>query len=385
MTSARVAGPAVLVGALLVSACGATETATPSSETAKSRVCGSDVADLRELAEQRGKTIGTAYRSTFAEGDPCYAAVAGTAFNSVTTEIGTMTNTVAPGPGRFDFREADAVAEFARKNKQDFQIHSLVWDPLDQQVWGIVPGYVKKMSTDGRRVFLNTLVTMVVKRYAGRASTVTVVNEPFDQSGRLQQNTWWQIHRSDQYIFDAFRAARSADPTMKLYLNEHSSETVSDKSTALLDLARRLRAQTVEVQIDGRPVRKPLIDGVGFQAHMLGGADQQPRIEDMRTNMRRFVDAGLDVRLTELDVRIPTEKGVSTAADLNRQGDVYRTMTGLCREFEACTGVTVWGFTDKRSWITDYPATFSGYGNANVLGAAYQVKPAWNGVEQALR
>lgn len=385
MNSSRIGVPALLVGALMAAACGTSEDVAPSSDGARSRTCGVEAGQLRDFAAQRGKTVGTAYRSTFATDDPCYADIAGAAFGSVTTEIGTMTNTVAPAAGRFDFREADAVAGFAAKNKQDFQIHSLVWDPLDQQVWGIVPDYVKQMAPEQRAAFLTRLVTTVVERYSGRASMATVVNEPFDQKGELQHNTWWQIHRSDQYVFDAFRAARLADPNMKLYLNEHSSETVSDKSTALLDLARRLRAQTVEVRIDGRVVTKPLIDGVGFQGHMLGGEDQQPRVEDMRANLQRFVAAGLEVRFTELDVRVPTDKGVSTAADLQRQGDVYRTMTTLCREFEACTGVTVWGFTDKRSWITDYPATFSGYGNANLLGADYQPKPAWRGVEQALR
>jgi endo-1,4-beta-xylanase len=60
-------------------------------------------------------------------------------------------------------------------------------------------------------------------------------------------------------------------------------------------------------------------------------------------------------------------------------------MMGLCRELAACTGVTVWGFTDRRSWISDYPATFSGYGNANLLDRDYRTKPAWNEMADALR
>ncbi|GAA1016124.1 endo-1,4-beta-xylanase [Tsukamurella strandjordii] len=358
---------------------------SPDSPAPAAPTCGPDTAGFRGAAERSGIDVGTAYRSTFTDGDPCYESVAGTAFTSLTTEIGTMTNTVAPEAGRFDFREADAVAETARRHGQRFDIHSLVWDPLDQQVWGIVPPYVQRMTDEGRRTFLRELVTTVVRRYADRANTVTVVNEPFDQRGELQRNAWWRTTGDDRYIAEAFRAARKAAPRAKLYLNEHSSETVSDKSTALLALATKLRAMTEDVEIDGVRVTKPLLDGVGFQAHMLGGADQQPRVADMRANFQRFADAGLDVRLTELDVRIPTDKGAAAPEDLRRQGRMYATMTGLCRELSACTGVTVWGFTDKRSWITDYPDTFSGYGSANLLDREYQSRPAWNEFIGALR
>lgn len=371
--------------ALAVAGCvAAPEVAGPAPSTSDS-ACPLPTPALRELAAAQGKTIGTAYRSTFATGDPCYEEIAGREFGSLTTEIGTMTNTVAPEAGRFDFREADAVADLAQRKRQDFQIHSLIWDPLDQQGWGIVPGHVRAMPDPQRHRFMTDLVARVVQRYAGRASAVTVVNEPFDQRGALQQNTWWRTTSGDRYIVDAFRAARLAAPSMKLYLNEHSAETVSEKSTALLALARKLRAETVEVTVDGRTERRPLLDGIGFQAHMLGGADQQPSTEDMRKNLRRFTDLGLDVRFTEVDVRIPTDRGRAADADLERQARVYSTMAGLCRELSRCTGMTVWGFTDRRSWITDYPETFSGYGSANLLDRDYHPKPAWEALRSAFR
>lgn len=60
---------------------------------------------LAELAEPRDISMGAAYRSTFAEGDRCYRDVALAEFDSVTTEIGTMMNTVQPAPGVFDLRK----------------------------------------------------------------------------------------------------------------------------------------------------------------------------------------------------------------------------------------------------------------------------------------
>lgn len=105
----------------------------------------------------------------------------------------------------------------------------------------------------------------------------------------------------------------------------------------------------------------------------------------MRANFQRFADLGLELRFTEMDVRTPVENGVLSPADTGRQKQVYSTMATLCAEQPACTGMTVWGFTDKRSWITDYPATFSGYGAANIYDLDYRRKPAWQGLADGLR
>lgn len=341
---------------------------------------------LTDLAARRGKVFGTAYRSTYATGDPCYQEVAVSEFGSLTTEIGTMMNTIQPAPGVFDFDEADAVARLAERAHRDFQIHSLIWDPLDQPQWQwqIVPQTIKELPPAQRHQLMLDSITTVMNHFAGKASTVTVVNEAFDQMGHLQPTTWWDTTRSDRYIFDAFRAARLADPKAMLFYNDHSAETHSDKSNAIYDLVKRLHDTTVDVVIDGSPAVKPLIDGIGFQGHMLGGKDQQPLTSDMADNLQRFADLGLNIRFTELDVRIPVVNGVADPADLDRQRQVYETMTELCLHQPRCSGITLWGFTDKRSWITDYPDTFSGYGAATPLTATYTRKPAWTGILDAL-
>lgn len=386
-----VSGSAALALVVLLAGCGESERppASGSAATEASQPhggeCGVSDPVLAQLAKTRGKTMGTAYRSTFAQNDPCYRDVALAEFDSLTTEIGTMMNTVQPAPGVFDFREADAVADLAAQQHKDFQLHSLVWDPLDQQQWNIVPPAIRALPLDERHQLMIDSVTTIMKRYAGRASTVTVVNEAFNQMGRLQPNAWWETTRSDQYIFDAFRAARLADPTAQLYYNEHSAETNSDKSNAVYDLVKRLHDTTVEVTIDAKSTRKPLLDGIGFQGHMLGGKDQQPNISDIETNVQRFADLGVAIRFTELDVRIPMLNGVATVADLDRQRLVYNMMTQVCLNQPKCTGLTLWGFTDKRSWITDYPDSFSGYGAAIPLTAGYRRKPAWTGIADALK
>lgn len=339
---------------------------------------------LAELANAHGKVLGTAYRSAYAVNDFCYREVAVTEFGSLTTEIGTMLNTIEPAPGVFHFREADAVAELAEQTQKDYQLHALVWDPLDQPQWEIVPKAIRDLPTEQRHRLMMDTIGTIMRRYAGKASTVTVVNEAFDQTGNLQPTVWWDTTRNDQYIFDAYRAARLADPKALLFYNDHSAETHSDKSDAIYDLLKRLRDTTIDLVVDGKPTTKPLVDGIGFQGHMLGGKDQQPLVSDMASNLQRFADLGLAIRFTEMDVRIPVVNGVADPADLDRQRQVFKTMTELCVNQPNCSGITLWGFTDKRSWITDYPQSFSGYGAATPLTAGYERKPAWSGISDAL-
>ena len=366
----------LVVAALILSACGS----APPPQAA----CATQTPTLVEATAGTHMTVGTAYRSTYAVDDPCYEATAVHDFASLTTEIGTMTNTVAPAPGRYDFTEADAVADVAARHGKDFQIHSVIWDPTDHPEWGIVPDWIREQPPQARHDTMLGLVTDVVAHYRGRASMVTVVNEAFDQLGNLQPSLWWQTTGDDRFIVDAFRAARLAAPEMKLYYNDHSAETKSGKSDAIYALVQKLRATTVPVQVDGVMENRPLIDGMGFQTHMIGQADQ-PSVPDMRANLQRFADLGLELRFTEMDVRTPVQNGVLAEPEAERQKQVYATMATLCAEQPACTGITVWGFTDKRSWITDYPATFSGYGAAEVYDVDYRRKPAWQGLADGLK
>lgn len=69
--------------------------------------------------------------------------------------------------------------------------------------------------------------------------------------------------------------------------NDFNTEGENAKSNALLSLVKTLKAQN-------------LIDGVGFQSHFIVG--EVPT--DLQANLQRFADAGVDIAITELDVRV---------------------------------------------------------------------------------
>lgn len=69
--------------------------------------------------------------------------------------------------------------------------------------------------------------------------------------------------------------------------NDFNTEGENAKSNALLSLVKTLKAQN-------------LIDGVGFQSHFIVG--EVPT--DLQANLQRFADVGVDIAITELDVRV---------------------------------------------------------------------------------
>lgn len=62
--------------------------------------------------------------------------------------------------------------------------------------------------------------------------------------------------------------------------------------------------------------------------------------------MKAFTDLGLEVAITELDIRITLP---STAALLAQQSTDYKNVVGACQALPGCVGVTIWDYTDKAS------------------------------------
>jgi endo-1,4-beta-xylanase len=203
-------------------------------------------------------------------------------------------------------------------------------------------------------------IDAVAGRYRGRVAAWDVVNEPFEENGALRSSPFLRAIGPD-YIALAFRRARAADPTAKLYLNDYNVEGINAKSNALYDLVRTLRQQGVP------------IDGVGLQAHLILG--QVPG--DIRQNIERFTALGVEVAITELDVRMTLPPD---ADKLTRQAADYRRVADACLTVPRCVGITVWDFTDRYSWV---PSVFAGQGAALPFDENLRPKPAYDALRRA--
>ncbi len=100
-------------------------------------------------------------------------------------------------------------------------------------------------------------------------------------------------------------------------------------------------------------------------------------------NIKRLTDLGLQVQITEFDVRLPVDSsGVASAANLATEAQIYSDVVNVCLGNPRCTAVQTWGFTDAHSWI---PGTYPGFGAGLPFDASYNPKPAFNAMITALQ
>ncbi|MDF3144428.1 MULTISPECIES: endo-1,4-beta-xylanase [unclassified Streptomyces] len=309
---------------------------------------------LRDLAAAKGKVMGTAVTGSKLTGT--YGDLAGREFNALTPGNAMKWGSVEPTRGTFNWAEADQIVAFAEAHGQQVRGHTLVWHSQN-------PSWLTNGNWTPAELsqLMNDHIATEVGRYKGRLATWDVVNEPFNEDGTYRQTLWYNGLGAD-YIAQALTAARAADPSAKLYINDYNVEGVGAKSTALYNLVRSLKERGVP------------IDGVGLQAHLILG--QVP--STMQQNIQRFADLGVDVAITELDIRMQLP---SDSAKLTQQAADYKAVMNACLAVSRCAGVTVWGFTDSDSWI---PSTFPGQGAATPYDENYAPKPAYHAIAESL-
>lgn len=188
-----------------------------------------------------------------------------------------------------------------------------------------------------------------------------VVNEVIGDDALIRDSIFSRVFGTD-FISQAFRLAHAADPDVKLYINDYSIEGINAKSNALYNLVQKLLSEGVPIH------------GVGFQGHFTVGQVAH----DFVVNMQRFADLNLDVAITELDIRMTLPP---TQANLAQQVLDYEEVFNACFRVTRCVGITIWGVTDKYSWI---PNTFPGQGAALLFDDDYIQKAAYIAVDNIL-
>jgi endo-1,4-beta-xylanase len=312
---------------------------------------------LRHRAHVSGLSIGAAAQPAGMADSAEYRAVLSREFDSVTSENQLKWDIVEPTRGLYDWTSADALVDFAEANGQKVRGHTLVWHDA-------LPGWLANgtFGPEELRDLLRNHIMTVVGRYKGRVAAWDVVNEPVADTGGKLRRSPWMAALGPGYIADALRWAHEADPDAKLYINDYSVEAVNTKSNALYNIAAGLRR-------DGIPLH-----GVGLQSHLSLGAD----LATLDANLRRFADLGLEVAITEMDVRLPLP---ATPAQHAAQAGLYTQVLQACLAVARCVSYTVWGFTDRYSWV---PHAYPGWGDACLFDTAYQPKAAYQQLRQML-
>lgn len=265
-------------------------------------------------------------------------------FELVTPNNALKWSALRPAEGTFNFSRGDAQVAFAQRNGQIVHGHTLLWSAFN-------PAWLEAYRGDGVALaglmddHIQTVVGHYRDEFPGVVTRWDVVNEPLASSGAFRSDSIWSAVDSEvgpaAYISRAFHAAHTADPDAHLVLNDFGVE-FGPKGDALFALVQEMKAEGVPVH------------GVGFQSHYDTSWTTVPTREDISAMMEQYAAIGVDVHITELDVRIPSPV---SAAEQELADSFYESVATACFVAPNCKTITSWSVSAANSWID----TLTGY------------------------
>jgi len=304
-------------------------------------------------------------------------------FGGVTPENCMKMIALQPREGEFHFDEADALVDFAQKNRLQIVGHTLLWAKDERTPPWVFRDGDKPASRELVLKRLRTHIKTVVTRYRGRIATWDVVNEALDDGDPDLRPSKWLSIIGPEFIAEAFAIARAADPAAVLVYNDYNVEAPK-KREKLLRLVRDLRAKNAP------------LGAIGIQGHW--EVDRVPfrDIEDLIAAGRELK---LKLMVSEFDLGVvprgrwwadggkhraamaktdPLAKGCPPDL-LERQAQQYAQLFRLfTTHADAIARVTFWDLHDGRSWLNSFPWRHKEY--PLLFDRAAAPKPAFHAV-----
>jgi GH35 family endo-1,4-beta-xylanase len=191
-------------------------------------------------AAQAAASMRDAYKNVFLIGtaldfrrpdefDAAELALIKTQFNAMTPENSMKPGPVHPQEDTWNWAQADALVDFCTQNGITVFGHTLVWH-AQTNPW-FFEGGSRELTLERLRSHISTLVG----RYRGRIAGWDVVNEAISDGGdattgateNLRNSAWVKTVGPD-FLVQAFRFAREADPKVALHYNDYSIESGSN-------------------------------------------------------------------------------------------------------------------------------------------------------------
>ncbi|QRV96207.1 endo-beta-1,4-xylanase [Ceratobasidium sp. AG-Ba] len=187
-------------------------------------------------------------------------------------------DSIEPTRGSFNFGGLDTLVNFAQSRGKLVIGRALIWHSR-------LPAWVSSINDAATlTTVIQNHITTIVGRYKGKIYAWEVVHEPFNEDGTLRSSVFANV-LGESFISIAFKAARAADSSAKLYISDYNLDSVNAKVNALVSLVNRQKASGVP------------IDGIGSESH-LSSVDSVA----IQAALTKLASTGCNVALTELDI-----------------------------------------------------------------------------------
>lgn len=351
---------------------------------------------LKTLAQAHDLTIGVAVTFPFGNRE-VYDSLVVRNFTGIVAENDHKWGSISSNPGQYNWTNSDRMVDFAQMHDLKLRFHAFVWHQQSSYIAngssnGVALPEEDKYTREEAFTHMRNHITTVMGRYKERNPGVfyewDVVNEAVarDSAGmRLSTgdpallSRWVGYTQGEENDFDyvdsAFVIAHRADSTAKLYYNDYDAEGMGVKSNLVYSLISKLKDRGIPLH------------GLGMQCHWHLGQEGTTSNgawvpQEMVENMARIAALGLDISLTEIDIRIELP---ADSVKLQEQREAYETVLSMCLAQPACKSFFIWGMRDGQSWIN---SRYEGFGAPLLFsgtGSEYNPKPAYDGLIHVLQ
>lgn len=291
--------------------------------------------------------------------------------------------------GLATFQKADRFMNFAGRHQLKVVGHCLVWAKDDRTP----PWFYEHQGENAPRGYLADRMKchmgMVMGRYGHKIEQWDVVNEALgDGDETCRKSRWLEIYKGPEFIVEAFKIARAADPKALLIYNDYRCEYPA-KQANLFEMIEYLQSKNTP------------IDAIGLQGHY--ELDRIP-FEELDAVITKIKSYGLKVVISEVDIDV-VKRGkwyqdngrhreelksfdpyseACPSEILKAQAEQYAQLFAIyAKHADAIERVSFWNLHDGQSWLNHFP--WERTNHPLLFDRSLKPKPAFHSVIEVLQ
>jgi endo-1,4-beta-xylanase len=239
--------------------------------------------------------------------------------------------------------------------------------------------------------YMRDYITYIMTEFKGKIYSWDVLNEVFPDGGYSTDSNWRDVMRKDangnpwymkigaDFVYEAYLAARKADPDTILYYNDYNLD-----QPAKARMVRNMVNDVNERYKNESKGTRLLIEGIGMQSHHNTGVTAAR----IRSTLNLFRPLGVKISISELDIlsqswnqyqsnpaSASSLKSTATNSGKMEAASLYGQYFKLFIEnADIIERVSFWGVYDAQSWrAKGLPLMFEGTSVSRAKPAYYSV------------